>query len=100
MSRITEIFRNLQERGERAFIPFLTAGDPTIAISEQLIVELDKNGADIIEVGIPYSDPLADGPTIQAAALRALNGGVTLPDVLEMVRRVRPQVQAALVLFT
>lgn len=100
MSRITEIFRNLQERGERAFIPFLTAGDPTIEISEQLILELDKNGADIIEVGIPYSDPLADGPTIQDAALRALNGGVRMPDVLEMVRRVAPQVQAALVLFT
>lgn len=100
MSRIGEIFRNLQGRGEKAFIPFLTAGDPTLEISEQLILELDKAGADVIEIGIPYSDPLADGPTIQEAALRALHAGIRLPDVFEMVRRIRPQVKAALVLFT
>lgn len=100
MSSIAQTFQRLQERGEKAFIPFLTAGDPSLAISEQLILELDGIGADIIEIGIPYSDPLADGPTIQAAALRALNGGVRLPDVLEMVRRLRPQVRASLVLFT
>ncbi|MGZ4030653.1 MAG: tryptophan synthase subunit alpha [Tumebacillaceae bacterium] len=100
MSRIADTFRRLQERGEKAFIPFLTAGDPSLAISEQLILELDAIGADVIEIGIPYSDPLADGPTIQEAALRALNGGIRLPDVFEMVRRIRPQVKASLVLFT
>lgn len=100
MSSIAQTFQRLQERGEKAFIPFLTAGDPSIEITEQLILELDRIGADVIEIGIPYSDPLADGPTIQAAALRALQGGVRLPDVLEMVRRLRPQVQASLVLFT
>jgi tryptophan synthase alpha chain len=100
MSRIADTFRRLQERGEKAFIPFLTAGDPTLAISEQLILELDRIGADVIEIGIPYSDPLADGPTIQDAALRALHGGIRLPDVFDMVRRIRPQVTASLVLFT
>lgn len=100
MSRIADTFRGLRERGEKAFIPFLTAGDPNIEISEELIIALDQAGADIIEIGIPYSDPLADGPTIQAASLRALEGGVRLPAVFDMVRRVRPQVRASLVLFT
>jgi len=100
MTRIADVFQNLQARGEKAFIPFLTAGDPSLEISEQLILELDAAGADIIEIGIPYSDPLADGPTIQEAALRALRGGIRMPDVIEMVRRLRPQVKAALVLFT
>jgi tryptophan synthase alpha chain len=100
MSRIGQIFAELKERDEKAFIPFLTAGDPSIEISEQLILELDAAGADVIEVGIPYSDPLADGPTIQAAAIRAQDAGTRMPDVLEMVRRLRPQVRAALVLFT
>lgn len=100
MSRIADTFTRLQAAGEKAFIPFITAGDPSLDITEQLILELDRAGADIIEIGIPYSDPLADGPTIQEAALRALQAGTRLPDVFELVKRVRPQVRASLVLFT
>ncbi|MCX7568870.1 tryptophan synthase subunit alpha [Tumebacillus sp. DT12] len=100
MSRIGAIFQELKAKNEKAFIPFLTAGDPSLEITERLILELDAKGADIIEIGIPYSDPLADGPTIQAAAVRALAGGTRMPDVFALVRRVRPQVKAALVLFT
>ncbi|HEU4964636.1 MAG TPA: tryptophan synthase subunit alpha [Bacilli bacterium] len=100
MSRIAETFARLQAAGEKAFIPFITAGDPSLEITEQLIVELDRAGADVIEIGIPYSDPLADGPTIQEAALRSLAAGTRLPDVFALVERVRPQVQASLVLFT
>lgn len=100
MSRIADTFRRLQERGEKAFIPFITAGDPSLELSEKLILALDEVGADVIELGIPYSDPLADGPTIQEAALRSLAAGTRLPDVFDMVRRLRPQVGASLVLFT
>ncbi|ASS75431.1 tryptophan synthase subunit alpha [Tumebacillus algifaecis] len=100
MTRIADTFRRLQETGEKAFMPFLTAGDPNLAITEEVIVELDKIGADIIEIGIPYSDPLADGPTIQAGSLRSLSSGTRMPDVFELVRRVRPKVRASLVLFT
>jgi tryptophan synthase alpha chain len=100
MTRIADTFKRLRETGEKAFIPFLTAGDPTIEITEELIVALDRKGADIIEIGIPYSDPLADGPTIQEGSLRALQNGTRMPDVFELVRRVRPKVKASLVLFT
>lgn len=100
MTRIADTFSRLKQTGEKAFIPFLTAGDPSIEITEELIVELDRAGADIIEIGVPYSDPLADGPTIQAGSLRALRNGTRMPDVFELVRRVRPKVGASLVLFT
>lgn len=100
MTRIADTFQRLNETGEKAFIPFLTAGDPNLEVSAELIIELDKIGADIIEIGIPYSDPLADGPTIQEGSLRALQGGTRMPDVFQLVRRVRPHVKASLVLFT
>jgi tryptophan synthase alpha chain len=100
MSLITERFKELQARGEKAFVPFVTAGDPSLDVSEELLLLLDQAGADVIEIGIPYSDPLADGPTIQEAALRALQAGTRMPDVFALVERVRPRVRAALVFFT
>ncbi len=93
-------FDELRDRNECALIPFITAGDPDLATTAKALQVLDQNGADIIELGIPYSDPLADGPTIQAAATRALKRGVTLEDVIELVAEVSPQLSAPLVLFT
>ncbi|MDW8104155.1 MAG: tryptophan synthase subunit alpha, partial [Armatimonadota bacterium] len=100
MSRIAERFAELRRRGEGALVVFVTAGDPSLALSERLILTIAEAGADIIEVGIPFSDPLADGPTIQASTFRALQGGVTPAQVLEMVSRVRQQTAAPLVAMT
>ena len=83
-----------------ALIPFITAGDPDLETTAAALLALDRNGADLIELGVPYSDPLADGPVIQAAATRALAQGVTLDRVLDLVKTVSPQMQAPLILFT
>jgi tryptophan synthase alpha chain len=101
MSRITERFKQLAEKGERAFIPFVTAGDPSLEDTKRIVRLLESVGADIIELGIPYSDPLADGPTIQASALRSLIQGTRLPNVFALVRQMRAEgVSVPLVLFT
>jgi tryptophan synthase alpha chain len=81
MLSVSSCFQSLRDRSQCALIPFLTAGDPDLATTEAAIKVLDAAGADLIELGVPYSDPLADGPTIQAAATRALAQGVTLEDV-------------------
>ena len=76
MNRIEARFEQLKQRGEAAFIPFITAGDPSLAMSKEIILALESAGADIIELGIPFSDPVGDGPVIQEASQRALlNGG-------------------------
>jgi tryptophan synthase alpha chain len=100
MSRLQEYFRQLRTRDETALIPFLTLGDPSLAWTRRLILAFARQGADIIEIGIPFSDPLADGPTIQASSLRALRNGTRLPDVFEIVRAVRRESEVPLVLFT
>jgi tryptophan synthase alpha chain len=100
MSRLAAAFTALRQRGERALIPYFTAGDPSLAVTRRLIVEAAKRGADIIELGIPFSDPLADGPVIQRATQRALAGGVTLPRVLELVREMRGELPAPLVFLS
>lgn len=100
MTLIAERFAALQAQKKCGLIPFLTAGDPDLATTEKALLALDQNGADIIELGVPYSDPLADGPVIQAAATRALNNGTRLDDVLAMVTRLSPSLQAPIVLFT
>ncbi len=87
MTSVSECFAHLRDRGECALIPFITAGDPSLAITEKALLALDANGADLIELGVPYSDPLADGPVIQAAATRALQNGTNLQQVLEMLQR-------------
>ncbi|CAK0744552.1 hypothetical protein CVIRNUC_001557 [Coccomyxa viridis] len=90
----------LKEQGRGAFIPFIVAGDPNMETTEQAILALDRAGADVIELGVPYSDPLADGPTIQAAGTRALAAGCTLDKVIEVVRRVSPKIRAPIIMFT
>ena len=100
MTSISDRFRVLRDRNQCALIPFITAGDPDLETTAEALQILDRNGADLIELGVPYSDPLADGPTIQAAATRALQRGTQLDAVLEMVSRVSPQLQAPLILFT
>ncbi|WP_017301917.1 tryptophan synthase subunit alpha [Nodosilinea nodulosa] len=98
MALVSDRFRALRQRGECALIPFITAGDPDLETTAAALQVLDQNGADFIELGVPYSDPLADGPVIQAAATRALGQGVTLDTVLAMVAGLK--LQAPLILFT
>ncbi len=89
MSRISAVFRRLREQGRNALIPFITAGDPQPALTVALMHALRDAGADLIELGVPFSDPMADGPTIQRSSERALRQGVGLKDVLEMVGQFR-----------
>ena len=100
MTSVSERFAYLRDRGECALIPFITAGDPNLDITEKALLALDANGADFIELGVPYSDPLADGPVIQAAATRALQQGTTLQKVLEMLKHLVPKLSAPIILFT
>jgi tryptophan synthase alpha chain len=98
MSRIAETFAKLRQRG--GFIPFVTAGDPDLTTTELLLVELAASGADIIELGVPFSDPVADGKVIQRASERALQNGVTLTDVLDCAASVRARISTPIVLFS
>lgn len=100
MSRIGETFEKLKRSGRGGFIPFITAGDPELATTELLLVELAKAGADIIELGVPFSDPVADGEVIQRASERALRKGVTLFDVLGCVSRAKQHIDVPVVLFS
>ncbi len=99
MLRIAETFAALRAKNKTALIPFLTAGDPDMATSAALVHTLVENGADLIELGVPFSDPMADGPTIQAASERALAAGATLDKVLRLVTEVRKTCQVPLVLM-
>ena len=89
MSRISRRFAELQRAGRAAFIPFITAGDPDGETSFGILERLPAAGADLIELGVPFSDPMADGPAIQASSLRALNAGMTVDGVLDLARRFR-----------
>ncbi|BCJ85403.1 tryptophan synthase subunit alpha [Effusibacillus dendaii] len=101
MSRIETVFAELKAKGEKAFIPFITVGDPSLEWTERLVRDMEQAGADIIELGIPYSDPLADGPVIQEAALRSLANGTTMEDAFSLVARLRQAgVKLPLILFT
>lgn len=100
MSRIDNCFQRLRHAGERALMPFLTAGDPDMATTRGLILEFERRGADLVEIGVPFSDPLADGVTIQRASQRALARGTTLTRILEMVRSVRPECRLPLILMS
>jgi tryptophan synthase alpha chain len=99
MTSVSDCFKSLRERHQCALIPFITAGDPDLETTAKALHVLDESGADIIELGVPYSDPLADGPTIQAAATRALQRGIKLEDVLEIVKTVGKKIKAPIVLF-
>ncbi len=100
MSRIREKFGELKRSGRGGFIPFITAGDPDLATTELLLVELANAGADIIELGVPFSDPVADGEVIQRASERALRNGVTVQDALTCAKNVRRHIDVPLVLFS
>src|SRR5271170_5125179 len=97
--RIGRRFRALSEAGELGLVAYITAGDPSLDASEKIVLAAAEAGADVIELGIPFSDPLADGPTIQRASERALKSGTTLAGVLDLVRRIRQTSQVPLVLF-
>ena len=89
MSRLTHCFNNFQKKGHKALVPFITAGDPTPSITVSLLHALVEGGADIIELGVPFSDPMADGPVIQKSSERALLHGTSIKDVLNMVAEFR-----------
>jgi tryptophan synthase alpha chain len=103
MTRLAATFARIRGNGGNGhpgLITYVTAGDPDLERSARVLEALDRGGADVLEVGVPFSDPLADGPVIQRATERALATGATLPKVLDMVGRVRPAVQAPIVIFS
>ena len=100
MSRIAKTFADLKSNNRRGFIPFITAGDPDLATTRELIVELAQAGAAVIELGVPFTDPMADGPVIQRASERALRHGFGLAEVLQIVSESRKQTDIPIVLFS
>ena len=100
MSALTSLFASLRAHGSRGLVTFVTAGDPTAALSTEIVCALDRGGADVIEIGVPFSDPIADGPAIQQSSERALRAGGTLSATLDLVAAVRARVRAPIVLFT
>ncbi len=100
MNRIDEVFLKLFANQQKALIPYVSCGDPSLEFTEALILQLAQNGADLIELGVPYSDPIADGPVIQRASGRALAGGVSLEDILSMAKRLRSKTQVPLIIMT
>ncbi|MGB7845959.1 MAG: tryptophan synthase subunit alpha [Candidatus Acidiferrum sp.] len=99
-TRISERFAELRAAGELGIVAYITAGDPSLDATLKFVLALAEAGADVVELGVPFSDPLADGPTIQRASERALKSGTTLAGVLELVRRIRLSSQVPLVLFS
>jgi tryptophan synthase alpha chain len=100
MSVITEVFGRLKDNGEKGFIPYITAGDPNLETTKDLVLELAKRGSDVIELGIPFSDPLADGPTNQASAQRALESGTTLEAIFKCVSEIRESSEVPIIFMT
>ncbi|MBI4618607.1 MAG: tryptophan synthase subunit alpha [Desulfobacterales bacterium] len=99
MTRITKVFQRLSANNGKALIPYITAGDPSLELTKKLIFQLEESGADIIELGVPFSDPMADGPTIQRASERALANSVSLKDVLYLVSEIRMNTEIPIILF-
>ena len=99
-NRIQQTFEHLETQGKAALIPYIMAGDPSLDVTQSLILTLEKAGADLIELGVPFSDPIADGPVIQKAAERALKAGTTLSAILKMVHTIRKQSSIPLILMT
>ncbi len=100
MPRIKNTFSRLRKKNETALIPYIMAGDPDLATTKTLILEMEKAGCDIIELGAPFSDPLADGPTIQKAAIRSLKNHTSIADVLGLVKDIRSTSSIPLILMT
>jgi tryptophan synthase alpha chain len=99
-TRIEKCFAKLRATGEMGIVAYITAGDPSLDATLEFVLALEEAGTDVIELGVPFSDPLADGPTIQRASERALKSGASLPKILELVRRIRKSSQIPLVLFS
>ena len=99
-SRLADVFARLREDHRTGLVTYITGGDPDAPRSAEILRGLDRAGADVLEVGVPFSDPLADGPVIQRASERALEAGATLSSTLDLIERVRDDVQAAVVVFT
>ena len=99
MGRIERKFRSLRDKGEKALIVYLTAGDPSLEHTREIILGLDAAGVDILEIGVPFSEPTADGPIIQAASLRALQNGATLAGILDIIECLREVSEIPIVLF-
>ncbi|AGB18836.1 tryptophan synthase, alpha chain [Thermoanaerobacterium thermosaccharolyticum M0795] len=97
MNRIDKKFYELKQKGLKAMIPFITAGDPSLDVTVELVFKMEEGGADIIEIGIPYSDPLADGPIIQASSTRALKNGTKINNIMNAVKKIRQKSEIPLV---
>ena len=100
MGRIADSFTTLKRDGKKGFIPFITAGDPNLATTEKLLVTLAQTGATLIELGVPFSDPMADGPVIQRSSERALKHDFGLQEILDLVARARKQIDTPVILFS
>ncbi len=100
MSRITELFENVRRQRRAALIAYVTAGDPSPSATPGIVAALERGGADLIELGVPFSDPIADGPVIQRGAGRALRAGTTVRGVLDMAREIRRTSEIPLLLFS
>jgi len=100
VARITDTFSALKQQGKKGIIPFVTAGDPDLATTEQLLIELSQSGATLIELGVPFSDPMADGPVIQRASERALKHGFGLQQLLDTAARARKRIDTPIILFS
>ncbi len=100
MSRISKVFKQLKKTGKKALIPYIMAGDPTLDATKRFVIDLERAGADIIELGVPFTDPLADGPTIQRASERAIKEDVTLRKVLTFVSNIRQTAKIPIILMT
>lgn len=100
MNRLDSLFQKLQSKKQKAFVAYITAGDPSLQKTVELVLTIEKAGANIIELGVPFSDPLADGVVNQLAAQRALNSGTTLHGILDAVREIRKKSQIPIVFFT
>ena len=100
MGRIEAAFDDLKRQGKKGFIPFITAGDPDLPTTKELLIELSHSGATVIELGVPFSDPMADGPVIQRASERALKHGFGVEEILAVVSDVRKEIQTPIILFS
>jgi len=100
MGRVEKVFKEIKKEGRKALIPYIMSGDPSLDATERYVLELEEAGADFIELGVPFSDPLADGPTIQRASERALSNGTTLRNVLNRIKKIRKKTDIPLILMT
>jgi len=100
VTRIEKRFAQLKQENRKGFIPYITAGDPSLNVTLELVLALEKSGADVIELGVPFSDPMADGPVIQRASERALQNGANLPAVLKLGADIRKKSEIPLLLFS